>query len=126
MHRLLSGLKDPIVYIGFPFLCFGVILSILKICGNFWVIMIWVVRCVIRGAIVSIVFLSIFMEMLSWPTEFLLLDFKMIFLMSDICGRGMVNVLLTLGYMFFRMSMGVLGYLGCCISGILWSLYSGY
>ena len=43
------------------------------------------------------VFLYIFMEMLSWPTEFLLLDFKMIFLLSDICGRGIVNVLFTLG-----------------------------
>ena len=98
----------------FPFLCFGVILSILNICGNFWFIMIWVVRCVIRGAIVSIVFLSILMKMLSWPTDFLLLDFKMIFLMSDICGRRIVNVLLTLGYMFLRMSIG-----DTCILGML-------
>ena len=60
----------------------------------------------------STVFLSIFIEMWSCPTEFLLFDFNVIFLMSDTCGREMVNVLFTLGYMFFRMSMGDTGICG--------------
>ena len=51
----------------------------------------------IRGGIMSIVFLIIFIEILSWPTEFLLLDFNMIFLISEICARGIVNMLFTLG-----------------------------
>ena len=60
----------------------------------------------------SIVFLIIFMETLSWPTKFLLLDFKMIFLMSDIWAKGIVNVLFTLGQMFLRMSIGDTGIFG--------------
>ena len=112
VHKLLRGLKDPIEYIVLPFLCFGVIRSILKIWGNFLFIIIWVVRWVIRGAMVWMVFLSIFIEMWSCPTEFLLFDFNIIFLMSDTCGRGMVNVLFILEYMFFRMSMGDTGICG--------------
>ena len=65
-----------------------------------YLIIIGFVRWVIRGAMVSTVFLSIFIEMWSCPTEFLLLDFNIIFLILDTCGRGMVNVLFTLGYMF--------------------------
>ena len=61
---------------------------------------------------ISIVFLIIFIEMLSWPTEFLLLDFNIIFLMSEMCAKGIVNMLFTLGYMFLRMSMGDTGILG--------------
>ena len=70
VHKLLRGLKDPIVYIGLPFLCFGVNGSILKIWGNFLFIIIWVVRWVIRGAMVSTVFLSIFIDMWSCPLSF--------------------------------------------------------
>jgi len=53
VHKLLRGLKDPFEYIGLPFLCFGVIQSILKIWGNFLFIIIWVVRRVIRGGVNS-------------------------------------------------------------------------
>ena len=60
----------------------------------------------------SIVFLIIFIEMLSWPTEFLLFYFNIFFLMSEMWARGIVNVLFTLGYMFLRMSIGDTGMLG--------------
>ena len=60
----------------------------------------------------STVFLSIFIDMWSCPTEFLLFDLRIIFLISDNCGRGMANVLFILGYMFFRMSMGDTGICG--------------
>ena len=65
--------------------------------GDFLFNIIWVVRWVISGAMVSTIFLSIFMDMWSWPTEFLLFDFSIIFLISDTCGRGIMKVLLTLG-----------------------------
>merc|ERR1711867_202909 len=69
VHKLFIGLYEPISYIGLPFLCLGDILSILNVSGNVFSSMICVVRCVISGPMVSIVFLIIFMEMLSCPVE---------------------------------------------------------
>ena len=69
VHRLFIGQKEPMLYIGLPFLCLGVILSILKMSGNFLLRMMWVVRGVINGAIMVMVFFSMFIEMLSCPVE---------------------------------------------------------
>ena len=71
-----------------------------------------VVRWVISGAIISTVFFSIFIDMWSWPTEFLLLDLSIMFFMSDTVGRGMVKVFLFLGYMFLSIYIGETGTLG--------------
>merc|ERR1711889_16325 len=62
--RLLSGLYDPMSYMGFPCLSFGVILSILKMSGNFLSSIICFIRWVMSGAIILVVFLIIFIEML--------------------------------------------------------------
>merc|ERR1711867_147441 len=69
VHRLLIGLYEPISYIGLPFLCLGDILSILNVCGNVFFSNICVVRCVRSGTMMSMVFLIMFIEMLSWPVE---------------------------------------------------------
>ena len=62
------GLYDPMSYMGFT-LCFGVILSILNVSGNVLLRIICVVRCVIDGAIVLIVLLIMFIDILSCPVE---------------------------------------------------------
>ena len=112
VHRLFIGLKEPMLYIGLPFFCLGVILSILKMSGNFLLKMMRVVRCVINEAIMVVVLFSIFIEMLSCPTECLHFDFLIICVMSAIVGIGMVNSDCALGYIFFSISIGVTGMLG--------------
>ena len=100
VHKLFSGQKDPISYTGFHCLCFGVILSNLKICGNLCLMIICFVRWVIRGAIIDFVFFSIFMEILPCPTEFLLFDLVMIVVISLIVGIGNSSVVSALGCVF--------------------------
>ena len=61
---------------------------------------------------VVMVFLSMFIEMLSWPVECFDFDFLIICVMSVIVGIGMVKFGCALGYIFFNISMGVTGILG--------------
>merc|ERR1712240_964781 len=51
-----------------------------------------VVRCVMMGAIVSIVFLIISIDMLSCPVEYELGAFMIMFLISSTEGNGILNV----------------------------------
>ena len=92
VHRLLSGLYDPMSYMGFPFFSFGVILSILKMSGNFLSSIICLIRWVMSGAIVLVVFLIIFIDILSWPTEFVLFAFLIIWVICWIVGIGISRV----------------------------------
>ena len=107
VQRLFSGRYDPMSYIGLPFLSFGVILSILNMAGNFCSSIICFIRCVISGAIVFVVFLSIFMDMLSCPTEFLLFAFLIMSVIALVVGIGISSVTFDLGYIFFIISIGV-------------------
>ena len=66
VHRLFMGLYD-LCRIWVSLLCFGVILSILNVSGNVLLRIICVVRCVINGAIVLIVLLIMFIDILSCP-----------------------------------------------------------
>ena len=72
----------------------------------------------INGAIISKVFLSMFMEILSWPTECVLLDFKIILRISLIVGIGIIKVLGLWGNIFFKISMGVTGTLGISLRNL--------
>ena len=120
-----KGAERPellVSYIGFPCLCFGVILSILKIWRNFLVIIICFVRWAIRGAIIGFVFFSFFIDMLSCPIEFLLFDLVMIFAISVTLGIGISKVVSALGYIFFRISIGDTGTFGIC--SLIFIIYS--
>ena len=68
--------------------------------GNFLLRIMCVVRWVINGAIIVMVFLSMFIEMLSWPVECFDFDFLIICVMSAIVGIGMVKFDCALGYIF--------------------------
>ena len=71
--------------------------------------MICVVRCFINGPMVSIVFLIMFMEMLSCPVEWEFGALIIIFRMSSSDGSGISNVFLFRGYISFRTSIGLTG-----------------
>ena len=68
-----------------------------------------VVQCVISGAIMSIVFFSIFIEILSWPVEFELSALIIMLRMSETVGIGIVNVFVLRGYIFLSTSTGCTG-----------------
>ena len=104
VHMLLIGQYDPISYIGLPVLCFGDILLILKVFGKVFLRIICVVRCVTNGAIMSMVFFIMFIDMLSWPVECEFGAFIIMFLMSSMVGIGIENVFLFLGYICLRTS----------------------
>ena len=74
--------------------------------------MICLVRCVKSGAIMSIVFLIIFMEMLSWPVECEFGALMIMLRMSSTDGIGMVNVFVFLVYICLRTSTGLSGIIG--------------
>ena len=112
VHKLLIGLYDPISYIGLPFLCLGDILSILNVCGNVFFNMICVVKCVKSGAMMSMVFLIMFMEMLLWPVECEFGALMIMLRMSSTDGIGMVNVFVFLVYICLRTSTGLTGMTG--------------
>merc|ERR1712115_4791 len=105
VHRLFMGLYDPMSYMGLPLLCFGVILSILNVSGNVLLRIICVVRYVISGAIVLIVFLIIFIDMLSCPVECEFGALIIIFRMSSSVGSGISNVFWLRGYINFNTSI---------------------
>ena len=92
VQRLFSGLYDAMSYMGLPFFSFGVILSVLNMLGNFLSIMICLMRWVISGAIIVVVFLIIFIDMLSWPTELVLFAFFIIWAICGIVGMGISKV----------------------------------
>ena len=52
------------------------------------------------------VFFSIFIDILSCPTECLPFDYLIICVMLDIEGIGIVNVVWALGYIFLSISIG--------------------
>ena len=112
VHRLLIGLYEPISYIGLPVLCLGDILSILNVFGNVFFRIICVVRCVNSGAIISMVFLIIFIDMLSWPVECEFGALIIMLRMSSTDGIGIENVLVFLVYICFSTSTGLTGITG--------------
>ena len=112
VHRLLIGLYEPISYIGLPVLCLGDILSILNVFGNIFFRLICVVRCVNSGAIISMVFLIIFIDMLSWPVECEFGALIIMLRMSSTDGIGMEKGLVYLGYICLRTSTGLTGITG--------------
>ena len=114
VHKLLIGLYDPMSYIGFPALCLGEILSILKVFGNILFNMICVVKCVTSGAIVSMVFLTMFIDMLSCPVECELGALIIMFRMSSNVGSRIENVLVFRGYICLSTSIGLTGMFGIC------------
>ena len=97
---------------GLPLLCFGDILSILNVSGNVLSSIICVVKCVISGAIVLIVFFIIFIEMLSCPVECEFGALIIMFRMSSNVGSGISNVFSLRGYINFNTSIGFTGIFG--------------
>ena len=92
---------------GLPFLCLGDILSILRVSGNILSNIICVVKCVISGPMVSIVFLTMFIDILSCPVECELGALIIMFRMSSSVGSGIEKVLVFRGYICFKTSIGL-------------------
>ena len=72
------------------------------------------VRCVKIGAIISMVFLIMSIDILSCPVECEFGALMIIFLMSSIVGIGIVKVFVFLGYICLSTSTGLTGMLGIC------------
>ena len=89
-------------------------MSILKVFGNVLLRIMCVVRCVKIGAIISMVFFSISIDILSCPVDCEFGALMIIFLMSSTVGIGIVNVFVFLGYICFSTSTGLTGIFGIC------------
>ena len=66
----------------------------------------------ISGAMMSMVFFIMFIDMLSWPVECEFGALIIMFRMSSTVGIGMENMFLFLGYISFNTSIGLTGIFG--------------